>query len=162
MGNLKGLLFGSLALLSASSGCAGGGVWLRPDGSPGPQECSEEAQKAVRALNLQVGDGARIHVDVNQAGSESVILHDGPIVSVLLQDFGPFPKTSRLYGRAWTSGPQVVVRYYEAQPPNGKKVPICAVARLADDEMWRSPEFQPGTAILDAPYEWVIAVNAFR
>ena len=116
----------------------------------------------MHALNLRVGDSAEVYMDVNQTGYRPIILHDGPIVSVLLESLGALPKASRLYGRAWTSGPQVVVRYYEVQPPNGTKVPICAVARFADDEMWRSPESQPGTAILRAPYELAFIVNEFR
>jgi len=61
----------------------------------------------------------------------------------------------------WTSGPQVVVRYYEAKPPDGDTVPICAVARLGD-QMRKRPESKPGTAILDYSSAAVFVVDSFR
>lgn len=163
MRNLKGSLLISIALLSASSGCtARGGVRLRPDGSPGPQECPEESKKAMHALNLRVGDAAELYLDVNQTGYRPITLYDGSIVSVLLAELGPLAKTSRLYGRAWTSGPQAVIRYYEAQVPNGEKVPLCAIAQLADDHMWKSPESKPGTVKLKNSNAYAIIVDSFR
>ena len=65
-------------------------------------------------------------------------------------------------GQVWTSGPQVVIRYYEAQAPDGDKVPICAVARLGDDQMQKRPESKPGTAILDGSVAAAFIVDAFR
>jgi len=78
------------------------------------------------------------------------------------EEFGPFVGTSRLYGQVWTSGPLVVVRYYEAQGPDGDKVPICAMARLGDDQMRKLPESKPGTAILEGSVAAAFIVDAFR
>ncbi len=60
------LLLCSLVLLATSSGCtAPGGVTLRPDGTPGPQECPEAAKTTMRALKLRVGDAAWVDLDAN-------------------------------------------------------------------------------------------------
>ena len=70
--------------------------------------------------------------------------------------------TTRLYGQVWTAGPQVVIRYYEAHPPDGEKLPLCAVARLAYDQMHKLPESKPGMAILDGSTAAAYIVDAFR
>jgi hypothetical protein len=116
----------------------------------------------MRYLNLRVGDGALIDVDVNQPKSGDLILYDGPIESALQDELGPLAKTSRLYGQVWTRGPQVVIRYYAAQAPNAERVPLCAVARLGDDEMRKLPESKPGTAIFGSPIASVFIVDTFR
>ena len=162
MSRLHALLLGSL-LLTTTSGCTtAGGVALRPDGTPGPQECPEESKRVMRALKLRVGDAAWVELDANQIKSTPITLYDGPIESILEEDFGTLEATTRLYGQVWTGGPQVVIRYYEAHPPDGDKVPICAVARLGDDQMRKLPESKPGTAILDGSVAAVFIVDAFR
>jgi hypothetical protein len=159
----QALLLSSIALISMSSGCATtGGVTLRSDGSPGPQECSEEAKKIMRALRLRVGDSALVDLDANQIGSQRVTLYDGPVESVLQEGIGTLQVATRLYGQVWTSGPQVVIRYYEAHPLDGDKVPICAVARLGYDQMRKRSESKPGTAILDGSVAAAFVVDAFR
>jgi len=156
-------LLASIVLLCVSSGCAtAGGVALRPDGTPGPQECPEEAIKAMRILNLRVGDGAVVDLDVNQALTSPITLYDGPVESMLSESLGPLAPATRLYGRVWTGGPQVVVRYYEAHPPDGEPFPICAVARLALGQMQKKPESKPGTAILEFSRAGIYVVNSFR
>ncbi|WP_225411313.1 serine/threonine protein kinase [Stigmatella hybrida] len=153
----------STLLLSATSACTtAGGVALRPDGTPGPQECPEEALKAMRYMRLRVGDSALVELDANQIRSRRITLYDGPIESVLKEDFGTLEGPTRLYGQVWTSGPQVVIRYYEAHPPDGEKIPLCAVARLGEDQMRKRPESKPGTAILDGSIAAAFAVDAFR
>jgi hypothetical protein len=137
-------------------------VSLRPDGTPGPQECSEKALEVMRYLRLRVGDSTLVEIDANQIGSQRVTLYDGPIESVIVRDFGTLYSPTRLYGQVWTSGPQVVIRYYEAHPPDGDKVPICAVARLGDDQMRKLPESKPGMAILDGSIAGAFIVDAFR
>jgi hypothetical protein len=145
------------------SGCTTpGGVSIRPDGSPGPQECPEEAIKAMRILNLRVSDGATVDLDVNQSLASPITLYDGPVESMLTNSLGPLPPVTRLYGRVWTGGPQVVVRYYEAHPPDGEPFPICAVARLALGQMQKKPESKPGMAILEFSRAGVYIVNSFR
>jgi hypothetical protein len=162
MHTARTLLLSSTALLAFSTGCTGSGVALRPDGSPGPQECPEESKKAMRYMGLRVGDSVLVDLDANQTESRRVTLYDGPIESVTREEFGPFAATSRLYGQVWTSGPQVVIRYYEAQSPTGEKVPLCAVARLGYDQMRKLPESKPGTAILEGSVAAAFIVDAFR
>lgn len=163
MPTTKALLFSSFLLLATSSGCTTtGGVALRPDGTPGPQECPEEAKKVMEALKLHVGDAALVELDANQLRSRRITLYDGPIESVLKDDFGTLEATTRLYGQVWTSGPQVVIRWYEAHPPDSGKLPLCAVARLSYDQMRKLPESKPGMAILDGSVAAAYIVDAFR
>jgi hypothetical protein len=81
---------------------------------------------------------------------------------MLSEELGTLETTTRLYGQVWTAGPQVVIRWYEAQPPNSEKVPICAVARLSRDQMRKLPESKPGMAILDGSTAAAYIVDAFR
>lgn len=158
------LLCGAL-LLMLSTGCPGsatGGVALRPDGTPGPEKCPEEALKAMSYLRLSVGDAAGVVLDINQTDVRPVTLYEGPVESMLDEDLGLLESPTRLYGRVWTGGPQVVVRYYKAHPPGGNEVPICAVARVAKGQLRKRPESLPGTAILEFPTAGVYIVNEFR
>ncbi|HEX8705828.1 MAG TPA: serine/threonine protein kinase, partial [Myxococcaceae bacterium] len=139
-----------------------GGVSLRPDGTPGPQECPEKALEVMRYLRMRVGDSALIYFDANQIGSRRTTLYDGPVESVMKEELGTLGTLTRLYGQVWTSGPQVVIRYYEAHPVDGDKVPICAVARLGDDQMRKLPESKPGMAILEGSVAAAFIVDAFR
>jgi hypothetical protein len=137
-------------------------VSLRPDGTPGPQDCPEDAKKAMRYMKLRVGDAAWVDLDANQLDSKRITLYDGPIESMLSEELGTLEATTRLYGQVWTAGPQVVIRWYEAQPPNSEKVPICAVARLSRDQMRKRPESKPGMAILDGSTAAAYIVDSFR
>ena len=65
-------------------------------------------------------------------------------------------------GRVWTGGPQVVIRYYEAQPPDGDKVPICAVARASKGQLRKLPGSKPGTALLEFSGAGVYIVDEYR
>jgi hypothetical protein len=152
-------------LLVTASGCAAsgpGGVALRADGSPGPEKCPEETLKAMRFMKLRVGDGSIVELDVNQADTRPITLYEGSVESMLEDDLGILESPTRLYGRVWTSGPQVVVRYYAAQPPDGERVPICAVARLAKGQLKKRPESKPGTAIVEFSRAGVYIVDEFR
>lgn len=154
-----------LLLTTLSSGCAttsAGGVWVRPDGTPGQQKCSEEARTAMNYLRMFVGEAAWVRLDANQTASP-ITLYEGPVESVLQDDLGLLEAPGRLYGYVWTGGPQAVVRYYEAQPvKGGNKVPICAVARLGQGQLRKRPESKPGTAILDSDGAGVFIVDEFR
>lgn len=164
MPTAKALSIGSVLLLCTFCGCTttSGGVALRPDGSPGPQECSAEAKLAMRAMRLQVGDTAWVELDLNQRGYSPVYLYDGPIESVLENEFGTLEAATRLYGQVWTAGPQVVIRYYEADPPDFEKLPICAVARLSENQLRKLPGSKPGMAILQFSVSGVTIVDSFR
>ncbi|MBN1210279.1 MAG: serine/threonine protein kinase [Myxococcaceae bacterium] len=158
------LLVCSTVLLSALLGCSTtrGDVPLRSDGSPGPEECPGEALQAMRILGLRVGNEAFVELDINQDDVSPITLYDGPIESKLKQELGPLERTTRLYGRVWTGGPQVVIRYYEAHPPDRDKFPICAMARLSKGQLRKRPESKPGTAILDFSTAGVDIVDSFR
>lgn len=158
------LVHSLVLLLVTTLGCTTprGGVRLRSDGSPGPEDCPEEAQNAMRYMKMRVGDAATVELDTNQISSRRITLYDGPIESMLDEGLGTLETTTRLYGRVWTAGPQVVIRWYEAQPPDSEKVPICAVARLAYDQMRKLPESKPGTAILAGSTADAYIVDAFR
>jgi hypothetical protein len=152
------------ALLMMSAGCATtpGAVSLRPDGTPGPEECPEEARKAMNYLRMFVGEAALVQIDANQSASP-ITLYDGPIESMLQDDLGLLDAPSRLYGKVWTHGSQAVIRYYEGQPLNGgNKIPLCAVARLGLGQLRKRPDSLPGTAVLDSTRAGVFIVDAFR
>ena len=165
MSTTKALILGSVVLLCTSSGCTTtpvGSVALRPDGSPGPQECPEEAKRIMRALRLHVGDSAWVELDANQIKSKPIMLYDGPIESILKEELGTLETTTRLYGQVWTGGAQVVIRYYEAHPPESEKVPICAVARLSQNQLRKHPKSPPGMAILEFSVAGADIVESFR
>ncbi|WP_309890291.1 serine/threonine protein kinase [Archangium sp.] len=160
---LNALLLSAIVLLMMTSGCTTtGGVALRPDGTPGPQDCPEEAKTVMRALKLRVGDAAWVDLDANQLDARQLTLYDGPIESMLSENLGTLESTTRLYGQVWTSGAQIVIRYYEAHPPDNEKFPICAVARLSREQMRKRPESKPGMAILDGSTAAAYIVDAFR
>jgi hypothetical protein len=111
---------------------------------------------------MHVSDSGGVQLDANQIDASPITLYDGPVESFLDSSLGLLDPGTRLYGRVWTSGPQVVVRYYEAKPPDGDTVPICAVARLGDGQFRKRPESKPGTAILDYSGASVFVVDSFR
>ncbi|MFL5346196.1 MAG: serine/threonine protein kinase [Hyalangium sp.] len=163
----RGALACCAVLLVTSSGCpatgtGAGAVALRPDGTPGPEKCPAEALKAMEYLRLSVGDSTWIELDANQDETSPITLYDGPIESVLEEDLGLLESPTRLYGQVWTGGPQVVIRYYEARPPRGTKIPICAVVRLSKGQLRKRPDSKPGTAILESSRAGVDIVDAFR
>ncbi|MCY1083270.1 hypothetical protein [Archangium lansingense] len=167
MPRTEAFLFSFLVLLT-SAGCATtpspfpGNVALRSDGTPVAEECPAKALEVMRYLRMGVGDSAWISLDANQMSTRPITLYEGPIESILEEELGTLSSPARLYGRVWTDGPQVVIRYYEAHPLEGDKVPICAVARLGKGQLRKRPESKPGTAILESPSAAVFIVDAFR
>jgi hypothetical protein len=140
---------------------AGANVALLPDGSPAPEPCPRDARLVMDALQLLPGATAHVEIDANQFEVEPLTLKAGPIESIVLEPMGKLGAASRLYGRVWTSGPRVVIRYYRAQQPGANLVPICAVARPGGDQFVAKPGKFPGTAEL--PYSSALAfvVEAF-
>jgi hypothetical protein len=143
-------------------GCTSTGVSLRPDGSPGPQKCSEKALEAMKILQLRPGDSSTVEIDANQSGQSPISLTDGPVESFLRDELGPLPPVTRLYGQIWTTGPTVIIRYYEARPPDGETIPICAVARVSRGGMKKLPESPPGVALLEFSLAGLYIVDGFR
>jgi hypothetical protein len=163
MDSTKAPLLLSIFLLATSVSCqATGGMSLRPDGSPGPEECPEEALKTMKILRMRVGDSADVEFDANQIDARPITLYDGPIESLLEDALGTLEANTRLYGRVWTGGPQVVVRWYQAHPVDGDPLPICAVARFGGNYLRKRPDSKPGTAILDYSDASAFVVNSFR
>jgi hypothetical protein len=147
------------------AGCAPGTVVLRPDGSPGPEPCPPKALETMAILRLHPGDRAWITVDLNKRGQHNFTINEGPIESALDEQMGNsvLEGGTRLYGKVWTSGPDVVIRYYEARPPDpGGPLAICAVARLSDGQLKKKPGPAPGSAILEFSFAGVVIVDAFR
>lgn len=106
--------------------------------------------------------GARCRLRWNQSRSRRITLYDGPLESILKNDFGTLETTTPLYGQVWASGPQVVIQFYAAHPPDSEWFPICAVARFSEGQMRKQPASKPGTAILEGPVAAVHVVAAFR
>ena len=159
----KAALLSTITLTSCLGlGCTGSGVSLRPDGSPGPQKCSDKALEAMRYLQLRPGDSSTAEIDANQSSQSPISLNDGPVESYLTEDLGPFPPVTRLYGQIWTGGPSVIIRYFEARPPDGERVPICAVARLGRGGLQKKPGSLPGNAVLEFSRAGVYIVDDFR
>ena len=160
------VLLGYCTVLVMSSGCLGtamGGVALRSDGSPGPERCPEEARKAMNYLSMFVGEASEVQLDANQRHASPITLYDGNIESVLEGSLGLISSQTRLYGRVWTGGPQVVIRYYAAQPVGGgNQIPMCAVARMSLGQLRKRPESKPGTAIIESSSAAVFIVDEFR
>lgn len=140
---------------------AGTKVPLLRDGSPAPEPCPEKALLVMKALEINAGDSARVEIDANQTEREPLTINDGPIESIMLEHFGNLGGTSRLYGRVWTSGPRVVIRYYWAGPPTGGRLPICAVARLGAGQLEAKPGRFPGSAELPFSGALAFAVESF-
>jgi hypothetical protein len=127
---------------------AGLNVPLLPDGSPGPEPCPSNAKDVMKALRLRPGDTARIEIDANQIHREPLTVNDGPVESIMMEPMGQLEGASRLYGRVWTSGPRVVIRYYRAQMAGAEVIPICAVARKGYGQLEGKPGRFPKSAEL--------------
>jgi len=163
MRNSQGI---AASVLGVLLGCAHlpGEVPLRPDGSPGPEECPKKALEAMAVYRLKTGDEEWIDLDMSKVGARGEItVNDGPIESSLRDALGPLNTRTRLYGKVWTSGPYVVVRYYEAKPLDvGPPIPICGVARVDNDFLKKRPGPAPGSAVLDGNVVSFRIVDAFR
>jgi hypothetical protein len=140
---------------------AGANVPLLPDGSPGPEPCPEKARFAMELLELKVGDATRVEIDANQVEREPLTINAGPIESIMTRSMGTLGPLTRLYGRVWTSGPRAVIRYYWAQRPEGKRIPICAVARLGAGQLEGKPGKFPGSTELPGSAALAFVVESF-
>lgn len=109
----------------------------------------------MKALRLRPGETAQVEIDANQFDREPLTLNDGPIESIMLEPMGKLEGASRLYGRVWTSGPRVVIRYYRAQMAGGEVIPICAVARKGSGQLDGKPGRFPKSA--EVPYSTALA-----
>lgn len=159
-------------MLSLTLGCVppaggdlltmGSSVSLRADGTPGPEQCSAHSLQVMEALELRPADSnAQVELDANQYEREPLTLTPGPIESMMLETMGRLGATTRLYGRVWTSGPRVVIRYYWAQRAGGNRMPICAVARLGSGQLEGKPGKYPGSTELRYSSALAVVVEEF-
>ncbi|MFP2905662.1 hypothetical protein ACLESD_11510 [Pyxidicoccus sp. 3LFB2] len=116
----------------------------------------------MKVLRLRPGEGGFMEMDANQVSQSPITLTDGPIESYLTEDLGLLPVATRLYGQVWTGGTNVVIRYYEARPPDGEVIPICAVARDDRGGLKKQEGSRPGVALLKYSRAAVWIVDAFR
>ncbi|WP_434301622.1 serine/threonine protein kinase [Corallococcus exiguus] len=110
------------------------GAQVRPE----PGRCPTGSLEAMRKLGLNKGGTASIYHDITQPGrtSEQLIVHDGPIVSLVIEQYGNLPKGARLYGRLWTGEGRVTGRYTKAELPDGSIHPVCFVYGNLDGFEW--------------------------
>lgn len=149
-----------LALLGVAVGVGCPGVPLRPDGSPTEEKCPEGAREAMAAFNLGPGNSVSMDVDAAQTEAGPVVVYDGPIESRTWGPMEGLPGRVRLYGRAWTGGPRVVIRYYSARLPDGKVIPFCAVATYNGHGLPKSPG-RPGSAAVHSSAASVTVTGRF-
>lgn len=116
----------------------------------------------MRILRLRPGDSSTVVIDANQSSQSPIIVNDGPVESHLTEELGFLDAGTRMYGQIWTGGPNVVIRYYEARPPDAEPISICAVARLGRGQLKKKPGPAPGTAELEFSRAGVYIVDGFR
>jgi len=116
----------------------------------------------MEALQLQVGDSVKVQLDANQVDASPVTLYDGPVESLVWEFVRTLDLGTRLYGRVWTAGDRVVVRYYQAQRMGGQRFPICAVARMSGNEFRKLPGSKPGMALVQFSTAVAYIVDEFR
>jgi len=158
----------SVALLLACPGPGtrplrelGATVRLRPDGSPVPEPCPAEALQAMRLLGLRPGYAVDVEIDANQIEREPLTVFAGPIESIMRRPMTRLDGGTRLYGRIWTTGRGVVIRYYRAQEPGREAFPICAVARRGGDELAGTPGKWPNSVELQSSSAMAVIVEEF-
>ncbi|HYO57246.1 hypothetical protein [Archangium sp.] len=116
----------------------------------------------MQRLGIDVADSAFIIIDPNRDEELPFTLYDGPIESVMTQELGPLPAGTRILGRVWTGGLDVVIRYHEARSPRGAIIPFCGVARDAYGGMTKRPGSPPGIGTIPDGRAAVWVVDAFR
>ena len=133
------------------TGCTGAQV--RPE----PSRCPTGSLEAMRKLGLNKGGSASVYTDITQPGTvgEDVIVHDGPIVSLVIEQYGDLPKGTRLYGRLWTGEGRVTGRYTKAELPDGSIYPVCFVYGNHDGGEWKEGS-KPGAVRM--PRTWAYTV----
>nr|WP_255651776.1 serine/threonine-protein kinase [Corallococcus sp. AS-1-12] len=133
------------------------GAQVRPDAS----RCPTGALEAMRKLGLNKTGSASIYTDIRQPGmgSEDAIVHDGPIVSLVIEQYGDLPKGTRLYGRLWTGEGRVTGRYTQAELPDGSIHPVCFVYGNFDGGEWNEGS-KPGAVRVPRTFAYTV-VDSF-
>jgi hypothetical protein len=107
------------------------------------------------------GSETQIDLDVTQRREGALIVYDGPIESETNFQMDGVPPRTRLFGRVWTGGPRVAIRYYSAQLPDGRRLPFCGVAGWNGLGLPKAPG-RPGSAALEQAFASVYVVSRFR
>ncbi|WP_158617714.1 serine/threonine-protein kinase [Corallococcus sp. CA049B] len=133
------------------------GAQVRPDAS----RCPTGSLEAMWKLGLYKGGGASIYTDITQPGrgSEDAIVHDGPIVSLVIAQYGDLPKGTRLHGRLWTGEGRVTGRYTKAELPDGSIHPVCFVYANLDGSEWNEGS-KPGAVRMPRTFGYTV-VDSF-
>lgn len=147
------------AILLLGSGCTS--VPLRPDGTPGPQKCPDQALDAMRMLGVHPGDTVLVVIETSKFGQSPLALSDGLLEGYLERDLGSLPAGTRLYGQVWTGGTAVVIRYNEVRYPQGGKFPFCGIVINEGGSLNKRPGSSPGIGIIQNDYGTLQAVSAF-
>lgn len=155
----------ALCAVLSLSGCPA--VAVRPDGSPAEEPCPAGARDVMDSFGLvpvaggRAGSAVEMDIDVANRRGNVLIVYDGPIESETLLNMEELPAKVRLIGRVWTGGPRVVIRYYAARLPDGRRIPFCAVAGWNGPGLPKSPG-RPGSAALGQTFASVYVVSSFR
>lgn len=159
---MAALVLRVVAIAALLAGC--GGVQLRPDGSPGAEPCPAGADQVLARFGLRERSRATVQLDARYSGPGPLIIYDGPLESETWLPVERLPGGVHLFGRAWTSGPRVIIRYYSVQV-GSERLPICAVV-VADDpaegQGLRKTQVQPGAAAVKHADAVVFMVGEFR
>ncbi len=136
-------------------------VPLRPDGSPGAEKCPPGAREAMEAFNLAPGNSVTVDVDADRTEAGPIVVFDGPIETMTWGPVEKLPERTRLYGRVWTGGPRVVIRYYKARLPDGKVIPFCAVVASDGPGLAKTPS-RPGVVAVPSSTGMVFITGQFK
>ncbi len=105
---------------------------------PDRGNCPRSVVQSMEEMNLFKGPVYRVIIDINQPGKEweTGTYRPGPITSKVVNDSGPLPEGTLLYGQLWTEGVTqenevVLGRYTEALLPDGRRVPICFILGIS-------------------------------
>jgi hypothetical protein len=149
--------------LLVPAGCSPG-PYIRPDGSPGPEECPPQALLAMRAIMVDFGLASLVQLDARRDVDDlgPITLQEGPLDSVLRSPMGNLDPETHLIGRVWTSGPEVVIRYYEVRSPTFGSMPFCAMVKASPGDLRKQPGPSPGSAVLRHAIMATWPVDAFR
>ncbi|AKQ70365.1 Serine/threonine-protein kinase RIO1 [Myxococcus hansupus] len=149
-----------LAAFSAASlnACSG------PQVRPGPEKCPVEALESMRRLELPIGVGGFIQLDLQQPDDSdqtnySIVVSDGPITSRLDETLGHLPTNTLFYGRIWTGGERIQGRYTRVRTPDGSEYPVCFVLGNATG-MPKDQGSRPGYTRVH-PWSNAMAVDRF-
>jgi hypothetical protein len=118
----------------------------------------------MRLMSMPLGAWARIDVDPSQFGNNPLRFYDGPIQSPLILPFGSLEPPVEFYGKVWTGGPHVTIRYHAARPKGREPIPVCMEARYEGDlPLKKHPDSQPGIALVpDDRLIFAFVVESFR